>query len=103
MSGRKNAVAAYAPLDAVLVRTPLLPIEAYRPNAATSARNEWIDAAITVGSLSLARAGSTERTAAPRLRYGIRMATRPTPYGLFSGVGLARWGDITNLALADTP
>jgi hypothetical protein len=102
MSGRKNAL-AYAPLDAVLVRTPLLPVEAYRLSAATSARNQWIDAAITVGSLSLARAGSTERTAAPRLRYGIRMATRPTPYGLFSGVGLARWDDTTTLALADEP
>src|SRR6266851_3410248 len=102
MDEKTNTV-AYEPLDAVLVRTPLLPIEAYRRDAPATSRNDWIEAAITVGSLSLARAPSTQRTAAPRLRYGIRMATRPTPYGLFSGVGLARWGDATTLSLAEAP
>jgi len=34
------------------------------------------------------------------LRYLIRMSTRPTPYGLFAGVALARWGQQTDLALA---
>jgi thiopeptide-type bacteriocin biosynthesis protein len=34
------------------------------------------------------------------LRYLIRMSTRPTPYGLFAGVALARWGPETDLSLA---
>jgi thiopeptide-type bacteriocin biosynthesis protein len=33
------------------------------------------------------------------LRYLIRMSTRPTPYGLFAGVALARWGSETDLSL----
>jgi thiopeptide-type bacteriocin biosynthesis protein len=37
------------------------------------------------------------------LRYLIRMSTRPTPYGLFAGVALARWGPKTDLALAPGP
>ena len=93
--------ASYKPLDTILVRTPLLPVETYQTDAPAFGRGEWIDAAITVASLSLARATRTERSAAPRLRYGIRMATRPTPYGIFSGVSLARWGDRTTLVLAD--
>jgi thiopeptide-type bacteriocin biosynthesis protein len=38
--------------------------------------------------------------AAKLLRYLIRMSTRPTPYGLFAGVGLAQWGAETDLGLA---
>jgi lantibiotic biosynthesis protein len=37
------------------------------------------------------------------LRYLIRMATRPTPYGLFAGVALADFGPRTDLALAPRP
>ncbi|UPJ53443.1 lantibiotic dehydratase [Bradyrhizobium sp. 200] len=37
------------------------------------------------------------------LRFLIRMSTRPTPYGLFAGVALARWGMATDLSLASTP
>lgn len=92
---------AYDLLEHVLVRTPLLPVDSYRNQSSKSARRDWIEAAIAVASLSLASAASSERATAPRLRYGIRMATRPTPYGLFSGVSLARWADITTLALAD--
>jgi hypothetical protein len=45
--------------------------------------------------------GEDDRGAAGKLlRYLIRMSTRPTPYGLFAGVGLARWGPETNLTLS---
>ncbi|WP_086820393.1 lantibiotic dehydratase [Allokutzneria sp. NRRL B-24872] len=37
------------------------------------------------------------------LRYLTRMSTRPTPYGLFSGVGVGRFGERTTLALAVDP
>jgi lantibiotic biosynthesis protein len=94
---------SYEPLDAVLVRVPLLPVEAYPTDAPVTTRHRWIDAAIEVASQALAQARSEPRSAAPLRRYQIRMATRPTPYGLFSGVGLARWGDTTTLGLADEP
>ena len=95
--------ALYKPLEAVLVRAPLLPIEAYRDPSWPTPRKAWKDAAMAVGSLSLTEALGTERAAAPHLRYAIRMATRPTPYGLFSGVALGRWGDATTLAQANSP
>jgi thiopeptide-type bacteriocin biosynthesis protein len=37
------------------------------------------------------------------LRYLIRMTTRPTPFGLFAGVGVVEWGDTTDAALAAEP
>ena len=55
-------------------------------------------------SASLANTATTSRRA-PRLRrallrYRIRMATRPTPFGLFAGIGVGSWGEVTDLALA---
>ena len=63
---------------------------------------------MAVGSPSLfdalERSGLTGEDAARRsaklLRYLIRMSSRPTPYGLFAGVGIARWGAATSLSLA---
>ncbi len=94
---------AYEPLDTILVRTPLLPSEAYAGAMPPMARAEWIAPAIAVGSLTLARAQADEKSAAARLRYHIRMTTRPTPYGLFAGVSLASWGERTTLRLTDAP
>ncbi|MFJ6771447.1 lantibiotic dehydratase [Kitasatospora sp. NPDC091257] len=70
-------------------------------------RDPLLRLAIWVASPDLAtaleRTGPQDRTA-PRLvsklrRYLIRMTTRPTPFGLFAGVGLARWAPATDLAL----
>lgn len=47
-------------------------------------------------------APATPRLRSRLLRYLIRMATRPTPYGLLAGVGLAAWGDRTDLTLDET-
>lgn len=98
----KDGAVTYELLDDVLIRTPLLPLESYRDRSNKSERGDWIEPAIVVASLTLATATPSERTAAPRLRYRIRMATRPTPYGLFSGVSLAQWGEATTATLADT-
>ncbi len=65
--------------------------------------------AIAVGSLSLLdeldRPVSSQRDALKRekkvLRYLIRMSTRPTPYGLFAGVALGRWGNRTDLSITN--
>ena len=64
--------------------------------------------ALAVGSVSLFDAVSRADhsgemdadTAGKLLRYRIRMATRPTPYGMFAGVALARWGKTTDLTIA---
>jgi thiopeptide-type bacteriocin biosynthesis protein len=44
--------------------------------------------------------GEDPASAGKLLRYLIRMSTRPTPYGLFAGVSLARWGPETDLTIA---
>src|SRR4051794_11703765 len=116
----------YVPLDFVMVRAPLLPIEAYQalsapqstadsgtPPAASAApllRDPQVRRALGVGSASLLDAlgreerGQLSKRDAARLqskllRYLIRMSTRPTPYGLFAGVALGTWGLQTNLTL----
>jgi C1A family cysteine protease len=120
--------ALYRPLDWALVRAPLLPIEDYlalqptadepgeRQSGSDHGKNlqrllgadAKIAAAVAVGSPSLfdalERSGLTgegaERRSAKLLRYLIRMSSRPTPYGLFAGVGIAHWGATTSLSLS---
>ncbi len=108
----------YQPLDFLQVRAPLFPIEAYLDLAHgdTNGRglhpqNPLVQKALAVGSLALLeeleRESSSPKDISRRerklLRYLIRMATRPTPYGLFSGVALAYWGEQTHLLLANAP
>ena len=60
--------------------------------------------ALAIGAEALVAAvrrdGHTDRLRAKLLRYEIRMATRPTPFGLFAGVGLVEWADRTDARLA---
>jgi thiopeptide-type bacteriocin biosynthesis protein len=66
-----------------------------------------VRAALAIGSPDLFEALGRVRAGdrrAPRLhsklrRYLVRMATRPTPYGLFAGVGLVSWDSATDLRL----
>ena len=108
----------YQPLDFVTVRAPLLPVECYRALADEKLQLELLSdprvlTALAVGSTSLLGAidrynqsGLTPRDAdrmrAKLRRYQIRMATRPTPYGLFAGVALAAWGENTDLGICAT-
>ena len=115
----------YKPLDWALVRAPLLPVEAYlalgQPPAGGFANGKHapdarlpddprICTALAVGGGNLydvlSRADASGKSdpdaGAKLLRYLIRMSTRPTPYGLFAGVALARWGSETDLSLAAT-
>ena len=95
-------------------RVPLLPVEvvldAYQHDAyrQPQAFARIIDAALQVAAPSLmdavrdaARrdAQPSERIAEKLLAYLIRMSARPTPFGLFAGVGLIELGDRTTLAL----
>ncbi|MEU1393379.1 MULTISPECIES: lantibiotic dehydratase [unclassified Nonomuraea] len=104
----------YTPMDWALVRAPLLPVDAAAragepadpgrllPGAAA------VVAAIQVASGDLAAALARTPPGHPKarrigrklLRHLIRMSTRPTPFGLFAGVGLADRGHCTDLALA---
>jgi thiopeptide-type bacteriocin biosynthesis protein len=120
----------YEALDWTVVRAPLLPVEAYlalgrstphgsarecrgtvtleSPPEARLPANPAVRAALAVGGGklydALVRGGASGKddpeSAGKLLRYLIRMSTRPTPYGLFAGVALARWGPETDLALA---
>ena len=94
----------YRPLDWVMVRAPLLPVQALDEDRSADPR---VRRALAVGAgdlpAALARSGADTRTAAKLQRYMIRMASRPTPYGAFAGVALAGWGERTDLEIADKP
>jgi lantibiotic biosynthesis protein len=108
----------YSPLDFVMVRVPLLPVESYYSLSSEESQlsllaDTRIQRAIAVGSASLLgtverfkQSGLTRRDAermrAKLLRYQIRMSTRPTPFGLFAGVALGSWGEQTNLTVRST-
>ncbi|MFI1154947.1 lantibiotic dehydratase [Streptomyces sp. NPDC020817] len=112
---KKEAV--YRPLDWAMIRAPLLPADAVAaagpPPCGGSLLPDDVRARLAVLVASRDLSDALERTspdgrAAARVRgklvrYLIRMSTRPTPYGLFAGVGLVRWADATDLALAATP
>jgi len=110
----------YSPLDFVVVRTPMLPVEFYRTMCADSfvdhaldrfLENPQIRSAVMATSPSLVRAFASscsdtkDRARANRKlrRYLIRMSTRPTPFGQFAGVGIAALGKETTLRLDETP
>jgi len=110
--------ALYEPIDCVLVRTPLLPVRSYLELADEERQLAGISdpvvrRAVAAGSPSLLAAidrfqksglsrRDAERMRAKLLRYQIRMSTRPTPFGLFAGVALGRWGPATSLRVLST-
>jgi thiopeptide-type bacteriocin biosynthesis protein len=104
----------YEPLDWMMLRAPLLPVEAYERSRASEdaaltsrfADDGLAARALAVGSAELSHsledgAGVRDpvQQRAKLRRYLIRMSTRPTPYGLFAGVALARWGATTDVAI----
>src|SRR5947209_1616781 len=81
---------------------------AYFQSGSLAPRDPRIRWALVVGSNALLddleRSSSSSKDAArlkgKLLRFLIRMSTRPTPFGLFAGVALGRWGQETDLVLA---
>lgn len=117
---RSGQAPAYRTLDRMSVRAPMLPVEFFLalggPHTpgppdlrAIVTGNPWVRWALAVGSPDLFDAlerPSTRdgaRLRAKLLRYLIRISSRPTPYGLFAGVALGRWGDGTDLSIAEAP
>jgi thiopeptide-type bacteriocin biosynthesis protein len=104
-----------------MVRAPLLPVEDYVALGCAPARADVgsvtlapvdpeVRRALAIGSPSLLE--SLDRTSpsnekaqkllAKLRRFLVRMSTRPTPYGTFAGVALARWGSHTDVSLDRT-
>ena len=108
----------YRPLGSVMVRAPLLPVEAYLELADPErlraiVADARVRRALAVGSTSLLAAldrsqqspptrRDAERMRTKLLRYLIRMSTRPTPFGLFAGVALTSWGTSSTLRIRAT-
>jgi thiopeptide-type bacteriocin biosynthesis protein len=113
-----RATTLYRPLDCVMVRAPLLPVEAYVDLADPERQRALLaDArvrrALAVGSTSLLAALDRSRQSPPTrrddermrtklLRYLVRMSTRPTPFGLFAGIALTSWGERSTLRVRAT-
>ena len=100
----------YEPLDFVVVRAPLLPVDTLDAFGDDKDLRDLLSnearAAIAVASLTfsdaLAKHGTgplSPRTESTLRRYLIRMSTRSTPMGLFAAVGLANWGERTDIEL----
>ena len=100
----------FEPLDFVVVRAPLLSVDTLDAFADDKDLRDLLSnearAALAVASLTFSDALAKDRTGplGPRTestlrRYLIRMSTRPTPMGLFAAVGLANWGERTDIEL----
>lgn len=108
----------YKPLSFFLARAPLLPIEAYLDLADEQrqfalAADPVVQRALAAGSASLVDAlkrhshsglakRDADRMRSKLLRYEIRMSTRPTPFGMFAGVAIGRWGALTDFRIRST-
>jgi lantibiotic biosynthesis protein len=101
----------YQHLDWILVRAPALPfsviddtqtpVEFWR---STPVAQRALAVATPSLVAALEREGDTNLKTNQKLgRYLRRMATRPTPYGLFAGVGIGHWSETTTLRLGDGP
>jgi thiopeptide-type bacteriocin biosynthesis protein len=107
----------YAPLGWAMVRAPLLAAGgaaaagAGAPDGSLLPEDPRVRVAVEVASADLTAAlartrpqdAKAARVAGKLRRYLIRMSTRPTPYGMFAGVGLVDWGPATSLALGPEP
>src|SRR3569833_824727 len=101
-------------LDFFVLRTPILPADVFQQELTTVqgplmerlsklAQDPLIREAIAVSSLSLLDSlthlspdsppRKREQAAKGFMRYLLRMSTRPTPFGLFSGVTYGGYGD----------
>lgn len=99
-----------------MLRTPLLPIsklykeiseQRLQELLCSYADDKFVHEAITMASPSLAAKLPTltgelsdrklRQVVASFQRYLLRMASRPTPFGLFTGVAVGRWGEKTDV------
>ncbi|MCM3699013.1 lantibiotic dehydratase [Paenibacillus macerans] len=104
----------YQACDFFMLRTPLLPVEFYKEicflDDSTSQEElsnilkiKEIREAIQVGSPSLYRhlESMNDKVSSSVMKYLIRMSTRTTPFGLFSGVSIGTFNSYTCIELND--
>jgi hypothetical protein len=105
-----------------MVRTPLLPIDDYlnmfseedglEQRLKDLFSNPLLKETLMVASKDLLEAfekndiseksRSSEQVKSSLIKYFIRMSTRSTPFGLFSGVSVGNFGDATNVTISDS-
>jgi thiopeptide-type bacteriocin biosynthesis protein len=88
----------YVPLDAFLLRAPLLPVAMWRRGAAALRGHPLGGRAIELASPGLARAKPGAARERALERYGRRAAFRATPHGLLAGVCVGALGPRTRVA-----
>ena len=91
----------YVPLNRFLFRAPLLPLRALGDARAALAASRFGEAALRMASPDLAAALGRKRVDARAGtaigRYARRAAFRPTPNGLWAGVGVGQLGHRTQV------
>lgn len=98
-----------APLDWAVLRCPGLPAAAaFNDAQLAETQPQALLAAVELASPSLSSAATSTGAGSSKFlrklrRYVRRMATRTTPFGLFSGVGIVGWAGRTDLRLKDEP
>jgi thiopeptide-type bacteriocin biosynthesis protein len=88
----------YLPIDAFLLRAPLLPAAAWRRGARALEKHPLGGRAIELASPRLAAAKPGAARERAWGRYGRRAAFRATPHGLLAGVCVGTLGRATNIA-----
>ena len=102
----------FMPVKQLMLRSPLLPVSAFTADQQTClemVKQPLLAVALMVGSEDLAAQLSRSHTDDRRRdragsavqRYVIRMSTRPTPFGMFAGVGVVELGESTRVQLGD--
>jgi thiopeptide-type bacteriocin biosynthesis protein len=92
-------------LNWFVIRAPALPARYIADSLDSGTLRAKFNKAIAISSPSLFDTITSHEQPTRHLertlsRYRRRMAGRPTPFGLFGGVGVAKWSDSTHLALA---
>lgn len=104
----------YKACDFYMLRTPLFPIEFYKDICFEKEETFYkavedllkikeIREAIKIGSSSLydSLELSNNKVYSSLVKYLIRMSTRTTPYGLFSGIEVGQFNDFSNIQIED--
>jgi len=105
-----------------MIRTPLLPIQSYSRLSANPTElnielhkayhQATLNEALAVSSTDLLQAfnklsesalsenaKNTNQIRSSLLKYFIRLSTRPTPFGLFSGISMGQFGSANNILI----
>jgi lantibiotic biosynthesis protein len=92
----------YNVVDRVIVRACLLDVSHFTqqaPSPLLALRAVELATPALAKALTRPAAAGDIRARSRLMRYTIRMSTRPTPFGLFAGVGIAKWGRVSSVEI----